>query len=44
MSIEQIGALLWQGTLETLLMTLPATIISYLIGMPLGVLLVIGQP
>ena len=44
MSIEQIGALLWQATLETLLMTVPATIISYLIGMPLGVLLVISRP
>lgn len=44
MSIEQIAQLLWKGLLETLYMTVPATVISYLIGMPLGVLLVISKP
>lgn len=44
MSIEQILPVLWKGLLETLQMTLPATVISYLIGMPLGVLLVTTRP
>lgn len=43
MSWEKIGPLLWQGTLDTLLMTLPSTFFAYLIGMPLGVLLVITR-
>ncbi len=33
--------MLWQGTLETLYMTVATTVLSYLIGTPLGVLLVI---
>lgn len=36
-------SLLWTGTLETLLMTLFASGFSYLIGLPLGVLLVITR-
>lgn len=43
MSFDKIGPLLWQGTLDTLLMTLPATFFAYLIGLPLGVLLVITR-
>ena len=43
MSWDKMGPLLWQGTLDTLLMTLPATLFAYLIGMPLGVLLVITR-
>ena len=35
--------LLWQGLLETLEMTIPATLFSYLIGMPLGILLVVTR-
>lgn len=41
MSWDQIWPLILQGTLDTLYMTLPATIFSYLIGMPLGVLMVV---
>ena len=33
------GSLLWEGTLETLYMTLIPTLVAYLIGLPLGVLL-----
>lgn len=44
MSVDQIAQLLWKGTLETLHMTIPSTVISYLIGMPLGVLLVVMRP
>ena len=36
-------SLLWTGTYETLLMTLFASLFSYLIGLPLGVLLVITR-
>ena len=43
MSWDRIGPLLWQGTLDTLIMTLPSTFFAYLIGMPLGVLLVITR-
>ena len=35
--------LLWQGFLETCMMTVSASLISYLIGLPLGVLLVITR-
>jgi D-methionine transport system permease protein len=44
MSTEQLMQLLGQGLLETLQMTLPSTLFAYLIGMPLGVLLVVTQP
>lgn len=43
MGWEKIWPLLWQGTIDTLIMTIPATIFSYLIGMPLGVLLVVTR-
>ena len=43
MSWESIAPLLREGLLETLGMILPASLISYLIGMPLGVLLVITK-
>ena len=33
------GSLLWEGTLETLYMTFVPTMVAYLIGLPLGVLL-----
>ena len=39
--ISQYGALLAQGTVDTLVMTLASTLFAYLIGVPLGVLLVI---
>ena len=35
----QYGSLLWEGTLETLYMTFVPTLVAYLIGLPLGVLL-----
>lgn len=35
----EILSLLWQGTLETIYMTLVSTLIAYLLGLPLGVLL-----
>ncbi|MDD3214148.1 MAG: ABC transporter permease [Eubacteriales bacterium] len=43
MSWSQLGPLLWQGTVDTVYMTLWASIISYLIGLPLGVLLVVTR-
>lgn len=43
MSLGQIWPLLQSGLIETLQMTIPASIISYLIGMPLGVALVITR-
>lgn len=41
MSWEQIWPLILQSLGETLYMTLPSAILSYLIGMPLGILLVV---
>ncbi|NLW21578.1 MAG: ABC transporter permease [Clostridiales bacterium] len=41
MSWAQLWPLILEGTWDTLYMTIPATILSYLIGMPLGLLLVI---
>lgn len=43
MTWEKIFPLLWQGTQDTLLMTLPSTLFAYLLGIPLGVLLVITR-
>lgn len=37
------GALLWQGTLETLYMTLVSTFFAYVLGTPMGVLLTITK-
>lgn len=43
MTWEQLGPLLWQGTLETLYMTIWASVIAYALGLPLGVLLVVTR-
>ena len=43
MTTEKLLALLGQGLLDTLYMTLPSTFFAYLIGLPLGVLLVITR-
>ncbi len=43
MSAGQIGQLLLTGLVDTLYMTVPSTIISYLVGMPLGILLVVTR-
>lgn len=40
----QYGALLLQGTVDTLVMTGVSTVFAYLLGLPLGVLLTITQP
>lgn len=42
MSWEQLWPLVLEGARDTLYMTLPSTILSYLIGMPLGLLLVVS--
>ncbi len=44
MSWEKIAPLVLEGLGETLYMTLPSTLLSYLIGMPLGILLVVTAP
>ena len=43
MTWSQLGPLLWQGTLETVYMTFWASIVSYTIGLPLGILLVVTR-
>ncbi|MDY5730530.1 MAG: methionine ABC transporter permease [Eubacteriales bacterium] len=43
MSLDKMWPLLWQGTLETLYMTLVATVLAYIVAVPLGVLLVISR-
>jgi len=43
MAFEKMWPLLWQGILDTLYMTLPATFFAYLIGLPLGILLIITK-
>ncbi len=40
---REYGALLWEGTLETLYMTLAATFFAYLLGLPMGVALTITK-
>lgn len=40
----ELWALMRQGVIDTLYMTIPATLLSYLVGLPLGVLLVITAP
>ncbi len=40
----QYGALFAQGTLDTLIMTCVATLLAYVIGIPLGILLVVTSP
>ena len=44
MSWEKIVPLVLEGLGETLYMTLPSTLLSYLVGMPLGILLVVTAP
>ncbi|MBU5627553.1 ABC transporter permease [Oscillibacter sp. MSJ-2] len=41
---SQYGALLLEGTCDTLIMVFISTVFAYLIGLPLGVLLVLTQP
>lgn len=41
--IREYGLLIWNGTLETLYMTLSATFFAYLLGLPMGVLLTITK-
>ena len=43
MTWDKIWTLLWQGTQDTLLMTIPSTLLAYVLGIPLGVLLVITR-
>ena len=43
MTWSQLGPLLWQGTVETVYMTLWASVIAYALGLPLGILLVITR-
>ena len=40
---KELLALLWEGTLQTLYMTVVSTALAYIIGMPLGVLLTISD-
>ena len=40
----QYGALFAQGTLDTLIMTCVATLLAYVIGIPLGIILVVKSP
>ena len=41
---DRYGALLAQGTVDTLVMTLVSTLFAYVIGIPLGVALVVTAP
>lgn len=41
MSWDQLMPLIFEGLWDTLYMTIPSTVLSYLIGMPLGLLLVV---
>ena len=43
MSWSELAPLLWQGTLDTLYMTFWSSLFAYLIGLPLGVLLVVTR-
>ena len=40
---NEYGARLWEGTLETLYMTLCATLFAYVLGLPMGVLLTVTK-
>lgn len=44
MDAQTLTSLLWEGTLQTLYMTLVATLVSYLIGLPVGVSLIVTGP
>lgn len=41
--LAEYGAILWQGVLDTLYMTLLSTLFAYLLGLPLGVLLTVSK-
>ena len=41
---NEYGALLAQGTIDTLIMTGTATVFAYLLGLPMGVVLILTQP
>ena len=43
MTADKIWTLVQQGFLDTLYMTLPSTLLAYLLGLPLGVLLVVTK-
>ena len=43
MTWDKLLPMLWEGTIETLYMTLWSSAIAYLIGLPLGVLLVVTR-
>ena len=43
MTPDKLWALIRQGTYDTLYMTIPSSIFAYLLGLPLGILLVITQ-
>ncbi len=43
MTMDKIWLLVQQGTLDTLYMTIPSALFSYILGLPLGILLVITQ-
>lgn len=43
MTWDKLLPLLWEGTVDTLYMTLWSSVIAYLIGLPLGVLLVVTR-
>ena len=43
MTADKIWALVQQGFLDTLYMTIPSTLLAYVLGLPLGVLLVITR-
>lgn len=43
MTWDKLLPMLWEGTVETLYMTLWSSAIAYLIGLPLGVLLVVTR-
>ena len=39
----QFGPLLWEGTVDTLTMTLVSPLFAYILGLPLGVALILTQ-
>ena len=43
MTLDKLWPLIWQGVIDTLYMTIPSAFFAYLLGLPLGVLLVITQ-
>lgn len=44
MTTQVLIGLLWQGLIETLLMTLISTFVAYVIGLPIGVSLILTDP